>query len=37
MPLDPPQNGGYLLAAYIMTAIILVGYYGWLWRRSRKL
>jgi hypothetical protein len=37
MPPEPPQNGGYLLAAYIVTAVILLGYYAWLWRRARKL
>jgi hypothetical protein len=37
MPPEPPQNGGYLLAAYIVTSIILLGYFGWLWRRARKL
>jgi hypothetical protein len=34
---EPPQNSGYLLAAYIVTALILLGYYSWLWRRARKL
>jgi hypothetical protein len=34
---EPPQNGGYLLAAYVLTLVILVGYLGLLWRRGRKL
>jgi hypothetical protein len=33
MPVDPPQNGGYLLAAYVITAVILLGY----WVRLRRL
>jgi hypothetical protein len=37
MPPEPPQNGGYLLAAYIVATIILLGYFGWLWHRARKL
>ncbi len=34
---EPPSNGEYLVAAYIVTAVILLGYYGWLWLRARKL
>jgi hypothetical protein len=33
MPADVPQNGGYLLAAYVVAPVILVGYMGMLWRR----
>jgi hypothetical protein len=36
MPLEPPSNGGYLVAAYVVTTIILVGYWARLWRRGRK-
>jgi len=36
MPVDPPQNGEYLVAAYLITSTILVGYWGMLWRRARK-
>jgi hypothetical protein len=36
MPAEPPSNGEYLVAAYIVTAIILLGYYAWLWRLARK-
>jgi hypothetical protein len=32
MPIEPPQNGEYLVAAYVVTAVILVGYWVWLWR-----
>lgn len=30
-----PQNGGYMVAAYIVAAIILAGYALSLYRRSR--
>jgi hypothetical protein len=36
MPADVPQNGGYLLAAYIVAPVILGGYLGMLWRRLRR-
>ena len=36
MVAELPQNGGYLLAAYIVTPVILVGYLVSLWRRVRK-
>ena len=32
----PPENGGYMVAAYVVTAVILVGYSVSLWRRARK-
>jgi LPXTG-motif cell wall-anchored protein len=31
-----PQTGGYMVAAYIVTAVILVGYGVLLARRTRK-
>lgn len=31
-----PQNGGYMVAAYIVAATIYVGYTASLWIRSRK-
>jgi hypothetical protein len=31
-----PNNGNYLTAAYIVTAVILLGYAAILWRGSRK-
>jgi hypothetical protein len=31
-----PQTGGYMVAAYIVTAVILVGYSVLLARRTRK-
>jgi hypothetical protein len=33
---EPPQNGGYLVAAYLVTAAILIGYWFRLWRLSRS-
>jgi hypothetical protein len=35
MLLEPPQNGGYLIAAYVVTPVILVGYLMSLWRRLK--
>ena len=35
MQTDPTANGGYVVAAYVVTAVILVGYAVVLWRRSR--
>ncbi len=32
----PPDNGGYMVAAYVVTAVILVGYAVGLWRRAMK-
>ena len=32
----PPENGGYMVAAYIVTAVILVGYAVMLVRRARR-
>jgi hypothetical protein len=31
----PPDNGGYMVAAYVVTAVILAGYAASLWRRGR--
>ena len=33
MGVDPGANAGYMIAAYVVTAVILVGYAGVLWRR----
>lgn len=33
---EPPQNTGYLIAAYIVAPVILVGYLGMLWRKVVK-
>ena len=36
MPPEPPANGGYMTAAYIVAAVIYLGYSCLLWRRSRR-
>jgi hypothetical protein len=33
---EPPQNGEYLVAAYVVTPVILVGYLGLLWRKAKR-
>jgi hypothetical protein len=33
---EPPQNGSYMVAAYLVGAVILVLYLGSLWLRSRR-
>jgi hypothetical protein len=33
---ETPANGGYLVAAYLVTAVILLGYSLALLRRSRS-
>ncbi len=33
---ETPQNGGYLLAAYTIAPVILVGYLVSLWTRVRR-
>jgi hypothetical protein len=33
---EPPQNGEYLVAAYLITAVILLGYWVALWRKAKK-
>lgn len=33
---EPPDNGAYMVAAYLVTAAILIGYWLRLWRLSRK-
>jgi len=32
----PPDNGGYMVAAYVATAVILLGYAVMLMRRARR-
>lgn len=36
MPETIPANSGYMVAAYIATAVILVSYAVLLYRRTRK-
>ena len=33
---EPPHNAGYLVAAYIVAPVILVGYLGMLGRKVMK-
>jgi hypothetical protein len=33
---EPPRNSGYMVAAYSITAIILLSYWTRLWRAARK-
>ena len=32
----PPENGGYMIAAYMVTAVILLGYVWSTWRRAKR-
>lgn len=34
---EPPQNGGYMVAAYLVASAILLGYWLRLWRASTRL
>ncbi len=34
---EVPQTGGYMVAAYIVTAAILLGYAVSLYRRTKRL
>ena len=36
MPPETPQNGEYMVAAYVITVVILLGYWGRLWSKSEK-
>ncbi len=33
---EPPSNGGYMIAAYIVAAVIYLGYTVRLWQRTRR-
>ena len=37
MPIDPPANGQYLAAAYLIASVILLGYFLSLWRKARRI
>jgi hypothetical protein len=37
MPPDTPQNGEYMVAAYVITVLILLGYWVMLWRKVKGL
>jgi hypothetical protein len=36
MPVEPPQNGEYLIAAYVVATVILMGYWVQLWLAAKK-
>ena len=36
MPLEPPRNGEYLVSAYVVSTVILLGYWLRLWRMARR-
>jgi hypothetical protein len=36
MPAEIPQNAGYMIAAYVVAPVILVGYLGALWGRFKR-
>ena len=36
MGIDPNANAGFMIAAYVVTAVILMGYGAYLWSRARK-
>jgi hypothetical protein len=36
MPIETPQNGGYMIAAYVVATVILVGYWVRLLFMARK-
>jgi len=36
MPFETPQNGGFLAAAYIVAAVIYLGYAATLFLRARR-
>jgi hypothetical protein len=37
MPPEPPANAEYMVAAYVVTMVILAGYWGMLWRRAKRM
>ncbi len=37
MQAEPPANGGYMVAAYVVGGAILVGYFLSLWRRAMQI
>lgn len=37
MALEPPRNGEYQVAAYVVTTVILLGYWLRLWGIARRI
>jgi hypothetical protein len=31
-----PENSGYMVAAYVVAALLYAGYALWLWRRGKR-
>ena len=36
MEVDPGANAAYMIAAYVVTAVVMAGYGVMLWRRYRR-
>jgi CcmD family protein len=36
MPADMPQNAGYMVAAYVVVTVVILGYAWSLWRRAGR-
>jgi hypothetical protein len=36
MGIETPDNGSYMVAAYVVVCVVVVGYAVSLWRRSRR-
>ena len=36
MPAEPPSNGHYMVAAYIVTTVVVLGYWLRLWALARR-
>ncbi len=36
MPVEPPSNGEYMVAAYAVASLILLGYWIRLWRMANR-
>ncbi len=36
MPAETPENAGYMIAAYVVAPVILVGYLVSLWGRVQR-
>ncbi len=34
---EPPENGQYLVTAYVVAVVLLAGYWARLWRRGKKM
>lgn len=32
----PPENRGYMIAAYLIVALVITGYAAMMWRRGNR-